>query len=179
MPEILYQKYFLKELDSCLVLTDTEDTLLLWDKNFLDDTIGRSIWYQKVSQNRFQRKEILVDFSGDFYFQLQEQLFEVLDEKYGLVESERSLSTFTYRDHSISVPLDFTIQNKFQLLEEMKSLRNADKQGEKAYFRTPGEYGVDTVLDEKFGKYFLSSSQPFMDSYMLQKEEYDKNSMRK
>jgi len=164
MPSELFERYYSGEIESYEILEDSKDKLLIRNVSFLDG-IEHQVLYQKLGPDFYKRVDIIGDISKDYDFLVQEQRFEVLSSVFGLVESERNLSSFVYYQDSLkNIDTSEFSRNALLFTEQLEKIKSPDAKEVSGYFRILGDYGVDAVYTVAGDRLSVSSSAFGLDS---------------
>lgn len=160
------------------VLIDSEEFLLLYDKISDSELISRNILYQRFNDGRYRKTSIVCDISTEWNFQLIEQEYKVLNDTFGLVESERGNIFYTYSKEDIQDAVVFPLsKNVFEVLRTIQTKKNIKPTYEtiEGYFREPGDYGVDNVICEDYENYPVSSMRIDLDGVVKERKNSSKS----
>lgn len=176
VPEILKEENVYENDPAYQILLDRDDCLLVSHKISDSELIYHNVLYRRFPSGMFQKMSVIADISKDWDFQVTEQNYKVLDDRFGLVEWERGIYSVTYDKNDLNNVFAFPLSNNvFSILEMIESQKiPAISRTNEAYFRELGDYGVDVIICDTGEKFGLSSLQPHLDKVVFEKRQQNK-----
>jgi len=161
IPEVILEDIDFSKNNNYEILNDSEEYLLVTQKISDSELIFCNTLYQKQKNGEYEKLKVIADISDNWEFNITEQRYNVLDEKFGLVETERTMSTICYsKDDTKNLTILPFSKNVFSILEMLEKqnipqLYNISE----GYWRLAGDYGVDAITTGQ-DSYTIPSSQP-------------------
>lgn len=180
----VYKDRLQRELEMYEVIKDTKNQLLLYDKLDESGLVAHNIWYRNANvskDDQAERIEIIADLTKDFEFQVKTTIYGVIDDKFGEVETEKSMWYVVYKRDEYLLQKHLKNNNVFKLYLALENREDLKLRRDTKYVvRTKGNgYGVDEIINSRFRKIGgISSSCISLDSMLNEVEEEKKNLKR-